>query len=93
MRTESKVYICKSFNLAKHTPLRKILFVFRQKEHYEKNTIGLWWWKSIGTGVIGKPNCESKFFMIGISLFNLRTWLNFKWIGKRTGKQHLFLKD
>jgi hypothetical protein len=90
---ESKVFVCKGMNVSKVTPLRRILFVFRQKEWYDKNAIALWWKKSIGTGIIGKPNHRFKFFMIGVSLFNLRLWVDFKWIGKCKNEQRLKLKD
>lgn len=80
---ESKVYICRGVYFPKGWKLRKVTFVFRQKESYDKNAIGIWWKGLKGTGIIGKPKHQFKFFMIGISLFNLRAWIDFKYIGNK----------
>ena len=79
---ESKVFVCKGVNVPKVTPLRRVLFVIRQKEWHDKNAIALLWKKSIGTKIIGKQNHEFKYLIIGISLFNLQAWIDLKWVGK-----------
>ena len=78
---ESKVFTIKSVVTGKLTNLRKITFVCRQKEFYQKNSIALWLKTSYGVGIIGKPNKQLKYFMIGVSLFGILCWLDFKWVG------------
>lgn len=90
---ESKVFTIKSVGTGKLTNLRKITFVCRQKEFYQKNSIALWWKKSYGVGIIGKPNKQLKYFMIGMSLFGILCWLDFKWVGNCKKRQPLEGKD
>ena len=90
---ESKVYTIKNVGTGKLTNLRKITFVCRQNEFYQKNSIALWWKKSYGVGIIGKPNKQLKYFMIGISLFGILCWLDFKWVGNCKKRQPIEVKD
>ena len=90
---ESKVFTIKSVGTGNLTNLRKITFVCRQKEFYQKNSIALWWKKSYGVGIIGKPNKQLKYFMIGISLFGILCWLDFKWVGNCKKRQPIEVKD
>ena len=90
---DSKVFTIKRVGTGKLTNLRSITFVCREKEFYQKNSIALWWKKSYGVGIIGKPNKQLKYFMIGISLFNILCWLDFKWIGNSKKRQSIYVKD
>lgn len=78
---KSKVFTIKKVGTVKLTNSRKITFVCRQKEFYQKNSIALWWEKSYGVRIIDNPNKQLKYFMIGISLFGILCWLDFKWVG------------
>lgn len=83
---EDKVYVLKCFKVGKLTPLRSIDFVIRKKQWYEKYQLSIWWSKDIGIGIIGKPRKQIKYFMIGVTIINIQSWLNFKWIGDRPNK-------
>lgn len=90
---ESKIFTIKRIGTGKLTSLRKITFVCRQKEFYQKNSIAIWWQKSYGVGIIGKPNKQLKYFMIGISLFEILCWLDFKWVGNCKKRQRIEVND
>lgn len=90
---ESKVYTIKHINTGRLTNLRKITFVCRQKEFYDKNGIGIWWKQSYGVGIINQPNKQLKYFMIGITLIGIHCWLDFEWIGKCKERQPIEIKD
>ena len=90
---ESRIYSIKRIEFGKTTNLRKITFVCREKESYDKSGIGIWWKKSCGLGIIDEPNKRLKYFMFGITLFNIKIWLDFKWVGKAKKRQPLEIKD
>ncbi|MEI6243029.1 MAG: hypothetical protein WCP39_06465 [Chlamydiota bacterium] len=84
---ESKVYLLKTWTVPKITNLIKITFVCRQRMFYNKRELGIWWKKSYGIGISGKPNRQLKYFMIGVSLIGLKMWFDFTWLGK-SKKEH-----
>ena len=90
---KSKLYAIRTINLGALTNLRKITFVCRQKEFYHKNTIGIWWKKSYGLGIIGEPNKQLKYFMFGVSFIGVLLWADFKWVGRCEKEQKLKMKD
>jgi len=90
---KSEVFTIKSIKTGKITRLRNITFVCRQKEFYQKNSIALWWKKTYGVGIIGKSNKQLKYFMIGISLFEILCWLTFKWVGNCKKIQPIEVND
>lgn len=79
---ESKLYLFKGINLGKATPLRRMIFVCREKESYDKNGIGIWWKKYMGLGISGKPDKGFKYLMVGLTLINLKVWVDITWVGK-----------
>lgn len=83
---ESKIYTCKQLKIRIFNII-KVIFVCSQKKFYHKNTIGIWYRKSYGLGLVGKPNKQIKYFMIGISLFNINIWLDFHYIGNSINKK------
>jgi hypothetical protein len=88
---ESKVYVSKTLIKTK-LRIKKVHFVCRQRESYDKQAVGIWWRPSTGVGVQGKPNRVLKYFMFGISFFNLRLWLDFTWLGKSKTDPKLKIK-
>lgn len=89
---ESKVYQLRRIHLPKWSRIRKIVWVFREKEFFHHPAIGIWWKKSRGIG-IKDQNKMFKYLMIGLHLGNLNTWLQFTWIGKSSMKKGLFIPE
>ncbi len=78
---EDVIYLCKDVKV-KILNIRNLLFVFRKRKYPQKQGIGIWWKKSIGVGIIGKPYKVLKYLMIGFNFINLTGWITFTWIGK-----------
>jgi hypothetical protein len=85
---ESKVYFVKHIKTGKLTNLRGMAFVFRQKEWYDKYVIGIWWKRSWGLHIAGRPKTQLKYLMIGFKFINLVGWVDFKWIGKEKKRKY-----
>lgn len=83
---DSKIYAFKNFypNLL----VKKITFVYRQKEPYNHPALGLWWNLNTGIGITNKPQVL-KHLMIGLNLFNHITWLEFTYLKKTSKPQKL----
>ncbi len=90
---ESRVFGMKKIMLGKRTRFRYILMVCREKEFYQKQTIGIWWKLSKGLGLIENPKKQIKYFMFGISFFHILAWVDVKWIGKADKSYKLLIKD
>ncbi len=82
---ESKLYFFKEFKL-NSKKFKKINFVCRQRDFYNKRTIGIWWKKNLGILKIGKDNepaKQFKYFMFGFSFVDIKCWFEISYIGKR----------
>ncbi len=93
MRRERRVFVCKDLDTGKIGNLRRITFVCREREFYQKDGFGFWWKRSYGLGIIGKPTKQLKYFMFGFTFFDIQIWLDFKWVGNRKDKQVLEIKE
>lgn len=71
---ESKVYLLKDFNLGKATKLRRATVVCREREWYDKQSIGIWWKWRLGVGVMKQAYKQFKYFMFGISFINVKIY-------------------
>lgn len=91
MFKKSKLFFLRTFYPI--TLFKSLTLVCREKESYDKNSFSIWWEKSIGTGVMGKPNHEFKFFMLGLSIVHIRMWIHVCWIGKSKNPQPLQMRD
>lgn len=78
---ESKIFCIKNFYPYKWTKIKKINFVYREKEFYNHPAIGIWWNKNRGIGIKDKP-LEFTYIMIGLNLINHTTWLEFTYLKK-----------
>ena len=72
---------------------RRITFVCREREFYQKDGFGFWCKRSYGLGIIGKPTKQLKYFMFGFTFFDIQIWLDFKWVGNRKDKEVLEIKE
>jgi hypothetical protein len=61
--------------------IRKITWVFRDKEFYQHAAFGIWWDKNTGLKIANK-NRELKYFMIGLYLGKYITWIEFTYTRK-----------
>lgn len=78
---ESKIFVLKHFYPFTWTKIKKINFVYREKESYSHSAIGIWWNKSTGIGIKDKP-LEFRYLMIGLNLIKHTTWLEFTYLKK-----------
>lgn len=83
---ESKLYAFKKFY--PKFLVKKITFVYRQKEFYHHPALGIWWELNTGIGVANKP-LVLKHLMIGLNLINHTTWLEFTYLKKTKKPQKL----
>jgi hypothetical protein len=78
---ESRIFILKTFFPPIWARIKKITFVYREKEFYEAYSFGLWWKKYKGFGIKDKQ-LHFVQLMIGLRLINHVTWFEFKYYGK-----------
>ena len=81
---ESRVFILKKFFPPIWVRIKKITFVYREKELYEHSSLGLWWKKYKGIGIKDKP-LHFVHLMIGLHLIKHVTWFEFTYYGKSNG--------
>ena len=93
MIRESRIFALKKLNFGTITNLRKMTFVCREKEFYEKDGFGFWWRRSYGLGIIGKPTKQLKYFMFGFTFFDIQLWLDIKWVGSRKPDTKIELEE
>jgi hypothetical protein len=79
MYPESKIFVFKRIKITGQISLREIIFVCREKEHYQSDGFGFWWQKQYGLR-IKNSNKQIKYFMFGFTFFDIKIWLDFKWI-------------
>lgn len=73
--------------------LRRIEFYIKKLDDYQYTSVSIWWNKSLGIGVKGKPNKIHKYLMVGITIFRFTSWFLFTWVGKTKIKSELFAED
>lgn len=91
MLRESRLFFLRTFKPI--ALFKSLTLVCREKQSYDKNSLSIWWKKSIGVGVMGKPNHEFKYFMLGVSIIHIKMWIEVCWIGKSDSPQPLQMKD
>lgn len=90
---ESKSYFSKELLLGTLTPLRKIIFVGREKKFYQKNGLGIWWKLNTGIGIHGKPGRILRHFMFGANIFNKVCWIEISYLGYTKEDSKLAMYD
>jgi hypothetical protein len=78
---ESRIFILKKFFPPSWLRIKKIDFVYREKEFYQEYSFGLWWNKYDGVGIKNKP-LRFVHLMIGLHLINHVTWFEFTYYRK-----------
>jgi hypothetical protein len=78
---ESRVFILKKYFPPIWVRIKKITFVYREKELYEHSSLGLWWKKDKGIGIKDEP-LHFVHLMIGLHLIKHVTWFEFTYYKK-----------